>query len=162
MATLLESIKEQADWIVKAFAADRLTLDHTVHSFIEIDKFFNKHVREGKAVKNGRLSQNLGPILFSIGSYIGETIIKTVPGAAWEVDENDPEGEINATVRLPDGVVMWPMQKVIKRFRNGPEDSIYVYGHHITKDITKQAFDQDYWNVANPSVKKPWWKFWNR
>ena len=81
MATLLQDIKTQSDWIIKAFAADKLKLDYSIQSFIEIDKFFNQHSKEGKAVKGGRLTQNLGPILFSIGSYIGQTIITNVPGA---------------------------------------------------------------------------------
>ena len=42
---------------------------------IEIDKFFNKHVKNGKPVKGGRLSNNLGAIIFSIGAYVGVTII---------------------------------------------------------------------------------------
>jgi hypothetical protein len=29
---------------------------------------------------------------------------------------------------VPDGSTIWPVQRVIKRFRNGPEDSIAFYG----------------------------------
>lgn len=43
MATLLEDIKTQSEWIVKAFKSDSLNLDYTIHSFIEIDKFIAEH-----------------------------------------------------------------------------------------------------------------------
>jgi hypothetical protein len=67
MATLLQDIKAQSEWIVKAFSADNLKLDYSVRSLIEVDKFFNKHTKNGKAIKGGRLSKNLGPVIFSIG-----------------------------------------------------------------------------------------------
>jgi hypothetical protein len=163
MPSLLKDIKSQSDWIVNAFKADNLKLDYSIHSFIEIDKFFNKHSKNGKAVKKGRLSQNLGAIIFSIGSYVGQTIIKNVPGALWQVDDNDPQGEITASVKFPDGTIMWPMQKVMKRFQNGSEDAIYVYGHHVTKEYIEEPFDESFWETTsdqNEVAKKPWWKFW--
>lgn len=152
MATLLEDIHTQSAWVVKAFRADRLKLDYSIGSFKKIDEFFDLHTKDGKAVPGGRLSSGLGPILFSIGSYVGETIIKNIPGSVWQTDDNDPEGEITASVKFPDGAVIWPMQKVMKRFQNGSEDGIYAYGYFLTKDYLKDNPDQ--------AVKKPWWKFW--
>ena len=126
MPTLLEDIRTHSDWIVRSFAADKLKLDYTVHSFIEIDRFFHIHSKNGQAVKGGRLSENYGMIIFSIGSYVGETLIKTLPGSIWITDDNDPEGEATASVKLPDGMIIWPMMRVLKRFKEGPEDSVYV------------------------------------
>jgi hypothetical protein len=163
MATLLQDIKAQSEWIVKAFSADNLKLDYSVRSLIEVDKFFNKHTKNGKAIKGGRLSKNLGPVIFSIGSYVGETIIRNVPGAIWQTDDNDPQGEITASIKLPDETIMWPMQKAMKRFQNGLEDSIYVYGHHVIKEYVHEPFDQSYWEIASKQTEylvKPWWKFW--
>jgi hypothetical protein len=163
MGTLLQDIKTQSDWIVKAFSADKLKLDYTIHSFIEIDKFFNKHSKNGTAVKGGRLSKNLGAIVFSLGSYVGQTVVQNVSGAVWQVDDNDPQGEITASVKLPNGTIVFPMQRVMKRFQNGSEDSVYVYGHHITKDYMDEPFDQSYWDIETReelTPKKPWWRFW--
>ena len=163
MATLLQDIKTQSDWITKAFATEKLELNYTLRSFIEIDKFFTKHSKDGKAVKGGRLTQNLGAIVFSLGSYVGQTIIKNVPGAVWQTDDNDPEGEITASVKLPDGTIIFPMQRIMKRFQNGAEDAVYVYGHHITKDYINEPFDPSFWNIASQEkdkAQKPWWKFW--
>ena len=162
MTTLLQDIKTQSDWITKAFAADKLKLDYTIRSFIEIDKFFNKHSKDGKAVKGGRLMENLGAIVFSLGAYVGQTIIKNVPGAVWQTDDNDPQGEITASVKLPDGTVIFPMQRIMKCFQNGSEDAVYVYGHQITKDYINEPFDQSFWDTiseANGKLTKPWWKF---
>ena len=163
MAELLQDIKTQANWITKAFAADKLNLDYTVRSFIEIDRFFNKHSKEGKAIKGGKLTKNLGLIIFSLGSYVGETIVKNIPGAVWQTDDNDPEGEIKASVKLPDGTIIFPIQRVMKRFQNGSEDAVYVYGYHITKEYSNEPFDQSFWNISSEEsskLKKPWWKFW--
>lgn len=163
MPKLIDDIKSQSTWIITAFAEDKLNLDYTIHSFIEIDRFFNTNSVEGKPLRSGSLAKNLGPIIFSIGSYVGETIVKTVQGAFWETDDHDPQGEITASVCFPDGTIIWPIQKVMKRFQNGAEDSIYVYGYHITKDFTNEEFDQGYWELshaANTRTKKQWWRFW--
>src|SRR5205085_11225262 len=98
MPTLLQDIKTQSDWIAKAFAADGVQLNYTIQSFIEIDRFFNKHSKDGKAIKGVRLTKKLGAIVFSLGSYVGQTIIENVPGSVWQTDHNDPEGEINASI----------------------------------------------------------------
>ena len=163
MATILEDIKTQSDWIVQAFKSDNLNLDYTVHSFIEIDKFISLHTKNGQPVPGGRLSNGFGPILFSIGSYIGETFIKTVPGSAWVTNDDDPLGEINVGLRFPDGLTVWPIQRVMKRFKNGEEDSVYVYGHQLTQKFTNEPFDPGYWNIHQENttcLAKPWWKFW--
>jgi hypothetical protein len=149
MATLQQDIKAQASWIVKAFKADELKLDYTIDSFKEIDKFFDVHSKHGQPIPNGRLSQNLGPILFSIGAYVGETLIKNVPGTVWQTDESEEDAEITAALLFPDGGQAWPMQKVIKRFQNGEEDGIYAYGFYLTKDV-----------AVVQNGKKPFWKFW--
>ena len=162
MASLEEDIKKQADWITRAFASDHLQLDYSIRSFIEIDRFFNMHAQEGKGRKGGRLELNPGPIIFSLGSYVGETIIHTLPGSVWQTTDSDPEGEITASIKLADGTIIWPIQKVIKRFKNGSQDSIYIYGHYFTMETTKAPFDNSYWEMENSlkKVKKPWWKFW--
>lgn len=140
MATLLEDIKKQSDWIVKAFGADKLKLDYTLNSLKVVDQFFDLHSAEGKAKPNGRLSQNLGPIIFSIGSYVGETIIRNAPGSEWVTNDEDPQGEVNAGVKLPNGILVYPMQRVMKRFKNGPAEGIYGYGAVLVKDIASGKY----------------------
>ena len=134
MATLNNDIKKCSKWIVMAFSEDKLSLNYTIDSFKIIDKFFDLHSNNGKAIERGRLASNLGSTLFSIGSYIGETLLKSVPGAKWVIDEDDSDAEINVAVKLPNGEIVWPVQRAIKRFKNGKEDSIFDYGTVLTKD----------------------------
>jgi len=157
MGTLKEDIKEQSRWIVKAFEADGFKLDYSIDSFIEIDKFVDKNMKNGRPKAGGRLAVNLGATLFAIASYIGETIISNVPDSIWITDDEDAEGEINITVKLPNSTLIFPAQKLMGRFKNGAEDSIYVYGHVITQEFTKKPFNQHYWESTKA---KPWWKFW--
>lgn len=165
MATLKEDIKTQSEWIVNAFAADEYKLDYSIDSIIEIDRFFKDNMENGQPKKGGRLAKKgFGPILFSLGSYVGETIIKNLKDAKWITDDNDPQGELNVSIKLPSGGEIWPIQKVMKRFQNGSEDAIYPYVHSATKEFTKQPFNEKFWTLAMQADEqeqaKPWWKFW--
>jgi hypothetical protein len=156
MPTLLEDIHTQAAWIVKAFKADGLTLDHSIESFKAIDHFIDLHSADGKGKPGGRLETNWGPILWSIGAYVGETIIRHCPGGKWVTNDSDPQGELNVEVRLPNGTTMFPIARVLKRFQHGPEECIYDYGVVTVQTISKDG----YWEQFTPKPKRPWWKFW--
>ena len=165
MGTLKEDIKLQSDWIVKAFAADGFKLDYTIDSIIEVDRFFTKNMKNGQPRKGARLyGKGFGPILFSIGSYVGETIINNVKDSEWITNDNDPQGELNVSLKMPNDGEIWPIQKVIKRFQNGSEDSIYPYVHIVTKEFTNLPFKEEFWTLTSeidePEQTKPWWKFW--
>ncbi|MFN8361968.1 MAG: hypothetical protein U0264_18835 [Candidatus Kapaibacterium sp.] len=165
MASLKDDITAQSEWIVKAFAADGFRLDYTIDSIVEVDRFFIANMKNGQPKKGGRLyGKGVGPILFSVGSYVGETIIKNVEGADWITDDNDPQGELNVLLKLPNACEIWPIQKVIKRFQNGSEDAIYPYVHMVTKEFTNFSFKEEYWTLTaeteEPEQTKPWWKIW--
>jgi hypothetical protein len=158
MAALKEDLKKYSELIVSGFAEDQMNLDYSIRSLIDIDRFFNENSINGKPMRGGRLSRNLGVVLFSIGAYVGNSIIKNVEGARWVADDNDRSGEINVSVEFPNGSIIWPVQKVMKRLKNGSEDSIYVYGYQLTKDYIKEEFDDKYWDLKE--TKKSRWKFW--
>jgi len=165
MATLKEDIKSQSEWIVKAFAADGFTLDYTIDSIIEVDRFFARNMKGGQPKKGGRLyGKGFGAILFSIGSYVGETIIRNVNGSEWITDDNDPQGELNVSLKLPNEGQICPIQKVMKRFQNGSEDAVYPYVHMVTKEFTNLPFKEEFWVLTVESDEaeqpKPWWKIW--
>lgn len=145
MARLIDDIRSHSDWLVKAFAADGLKLDYTIDSLIEVDWFFVRNLENGQPKKGGRIpEEGFGSILFSIGSYVGETIIRNVNGAEWMADDDDPDGEVNLSLKLPGGEQIWPVQKVMKRFQKGGEDAIYPYVHAITRESTKLAFNEKF------------------
>ncbi len=121
VSKLIDDIKPSAQWIVMAMTSSGYKVDFTIDSMKEIDRFFDEQNNP-----NGILANNRGTILFSIGCYIGETIIKNF-GGCWITDDNDPQGEINMAVKMTDGTVLFPVQRCMKRFMNGAEDGIYAY-----------------------------------
>ncbi len=147
MATLLEDIKSASNWIVDAFASDNYKLDYSVTSLITLDLFIKKETRNRKPIPGGKLAQNPGSIIFAIGAYIGETIIKNVPQSEWITDDSDPKGEVNISVKLSESLIIWPVHRVVKRIQNGPEDSIYVYGYQLTKEHITEPFNQIIWKL---------------
>jgi len=119
--TLKEDILISSDWVVKALDSSGYKADYTLESMKEIDRFFDEQNTE-----TGILSKNRGSILFALGSYVGETAIKLY-GGEWITDDNDPKGEVNISVRLSNGTMIFPVIKCMKRFGNGSEDSLYAY-----------------------------------
>jgi hypothetical protein len=116
-----------ADQISRALSQSGYNADFSLESLKEVDRFFDEHVTSGEAKPGGLLSQQLGARLFALGSYVGE-VIRRHNGGQWQGDDNDPQGEINIAIHLRSGTILWPVQRVMKRFKNGAEDSIWVYG----------------------------------
>ncbi len=130
-STLCEDIKANCEWVVTALNSSGYKADYTLESMKEIDRFIDEQSGE-----NGIISRNRGVIIFSLGCYVGETVIRLC-GGKWHTDDNDPQGEINASVELDNGTVIFPMQRVIKRYQNGSEDGIYAYVYALAPDKTE-------------------------
>lgn len=128
--TLGEDIHTACEWVVTALNSSGYKADYTIESMKEIDRFLDEQSGE-----NGIISRGRGKILFSLGCYVGETVIR-IYGGKWYADDNDPQGEINASVKLDNGTVIFPMQRVIKRYQNGSEDGIYAYVYVLSPDKT--------------------------
>ena len=127
MATLLEDIKIADSWIIEAMESDGYSLNSTIASFKEIDRFLDDNTKNGKPKKQSVLAKYTGKIIFALGSYVGQTIIKEF-GGTWQTDDKDPQGEINISVKTIDNSIVWPVHRILKRLQNGQEDSIFVYG----------------------------------
>lgn len=119
--TLEADIHSASEWIVKALNSSGYKADYSLESMKEIDRFFDEQSSE-----TGLLSKNRGRILFALGSYIGNTAIKLY-GGEWNTDDSDPQGEINISVKLRNGTVIWPVIKCMKRYKEGNEESIHAY-----------------------------------
>ena len=118
---LMEDIPKAARWLEEAMTSSGYVLDGTLESFQELDRFIDEQKRPG-----GLLDGKAGSKLFGMGAYVGQTLIAQL-GGRWETDDRDPQGEVNIAVTLSSGTV-WPVQRVMKRFSNGSEDSLYAYG----------------------------------
>ena len=137
MANLQDDIKSGAAWIAKALNSSDYRADFTPKSLWEIDRFFDDHTRDGAAKRGGLLAEGLGARLFAIGSYAGEVVRRTV-GGGWVVDDDDPEGEISVELVLQDGTRCWPVQRAMKRFKNGSEDGIAGWGTGLGLEVGPQ------------------------
>lgn len=129
--TLLQDIMTSKDWIAKALNSSNYAADFSIGSLKEIDRFFDE-----QNTSDGILNRNRGQILFGLGAYIGEVIISAY-GGEWLTDDNDPQGEVNIAVKLKNGSIIFPVQRAMKRYQNGKEDSIYDYGFVLGANAEK-------------------------
>jgi hypothetical protein len=123
--------------ISRALSQSGYKADLSLESLKQVDRFFEEQVENGRPRPGGLLSQQLGARLFAIGAYVGE-VIRRQNGGEWQGDDNDPQAEINIAVRLKNGVTLWPVQRVMKRFKNGAEDGIWIYGAAAPAPATRQ------------------------
>ncbi|MBR6536133.1 MAG: hypothetical protein IKT67_02945 [Lachnospiraceae bacterium] len=127
--TLEQDILSAAEWVVTALNTSGYKADYTLESMKEVDRFFDE-----QSGPDGILSRNRGQILFALGSYVGQTAIK-LHGGNWITDDSSPEGEINASVKLSDGTLIWPIIRCMKRYQAGNEESLFAYLYALSADI---------------------------
>ncbi|HEY4354230.1 MAG TPA: hypothetical protein VGN16_00670 [Acidobacteriaceae bacterium] len=134
MPSIVEDVQTSADWIAQALNSSGYRADFTPRSLWEIDRFFEEHSTGGAGKPGGLLSESAGQRLFAIGSYIGEVARREL-GGEWIGDDDDPEAEISVELRLEGDIRCWPVQRAMKRFKNGPEDGIAVWGNALGLDV---------------------------
>ncbi len=83
------------------------------------------------------LSEQLGQRIFGLGAYTGE-VLRRQCGGAWQDNDADPNAEINVALKLANGSLIWPVQRAMKRFKNGAEDGIFAYGVAICGEKQRQ------------------------
>ncbi|MEU6883379.1 hypothetical protein [Streptomyces sp. NPDC046712] len=128
---LAHDIQVYSEWIATALSSSGYQVDFTPASAREIERFLTESAVSGTPVPGGLLAEDTGARLFATGAYVGELIRRTA-GGAWVVDDADPQGEINVELHLPDGSVVWPVQRVLKRFHGDASESIAVYVAALT------------------------------
>lgn len=126
MASLTEDLDSSAVWISKALSSSGYLADFSPASLWAIDRFFEDHSVAGRPRPGGLLEKDLGSRLFGLGAYVGE-VIRRALGAEWRTDDQDPHGEVNVELVLPDGSIVWPVQRVMKRYQYGAEDGLVAY-----------------------------------
>lgn len=134
MASLVEDAGASAEWIATALSSSGYDADFSPQSLWEVDRFFDEHTKRGKPRRRGLLAESLGSRIFALGSYIGEVIRRDL-GGDWRADDADPHGEINIELHLPDGSIVWPVQRAMNRLSNGPEDGIAAYGAALGLEV---------------------------
>ena len=120
--SLEDDIRSASEWVVNALNVSGYNADYSLESMKEIDRFFDEQSGEG-----GIISRNRGQIIFALASYIGETVIRLY-GGKWSGSD-----EVNMSVELKNGAVIFPTQRAMKRYSNGSEDSIYAYVYVLSE-----------------------------
>jgi hypothetical protein len=128
MAKIVEDIQIASNWAAHALTVSGYKVDFSLASLWEIERFFCEHSDKGIAKPDGLLAQDLGSRIFALGAYVGE-VLRRYRNGQWVGDDNDPKVEVNIELHFPDAEVCWPIQRVMKRFKNGSEDCIGFYGY---------------------------------
>jgi hypothetical protein len=137
VASLREDLDKAASWIAEALRSSGYVADFSPPSLWSNDRFFDEHSKRGKPRRGGLLAKNLGSRVFALGAYTGEVIRRSL-GGEWRCDDEDPRGEMNVELVLPDGGIIWPVQRVMKRLGNGAEDGVAAYGAALGLDVGPQ------------------------
>lgn len=161
MKSLREDILESSRWLIATFKSLNKDLDYSIESVKIIDNFLDEQIVDGKPKEGGVLFNSYGSKVFAIGCYIGDTIIKNTRAVKWEYDEQDEQVEINIRLVSVNGTNLWPVQRVMKRIKNGREDELYAYVFLAVNDYLKYDGDipSDF-SIENVQASKPKWKFW--
>jgi hypothetical protein len=134
---IVSDAEKAAKWISTALKTSGYKADFSMQSLQEIERFFVEHTDGGRPKPGGLLAQDTGARLFALGSYVG-SIIRQQGKGEWIASDGDARAEINIAVRLPSGTMLWPVQRVMKRLQNGPEDNIYHYGLAALEALDKR------------------------
>jgi tetratricopeptide (TPR) repeat protein len=103
-----------------------MQLDFTPASIAALDCFVDESWGEsGESPETDEWHPSDGKwnIILSFGIYFGEFLIRRY-GGEWVRYEPQPESLLNIGVVFPNGIKVFPVAKVWKRFKNGIEDSI--------------------------------------
>lgn len=158
MDTFGASIINAAQKIAGALQNVGYHADLTPASLWEIDRFIADNTRDGKPIAGGFLAEDSARRVFYLGCYVGETFRQTL-GGEWSGSTQDPVSNLNIALRLPNGSVLYPVQRVVTRIQHGLEDGIAACGIGLGLDVgpppTKETPE-----LPPLPEKKPWWKVW--
>ena len=126
-AALAFDMERKAEAIVAAAAANREELDFSLESLVALDAMLDRLFgRRWPVGRHGRLdAARFEAMIEPIGAYAGETLRRSV-GGTWGFHE-----EFGPGLLLPSGTWTFPLAKAEKRFHNGHEDSLALYGSVI-------------------------------
>jgi hypothetical protein len=87
-----------------------------------------------KLIQSGPSENKISQMAQMLGAYVGEVIRKNY-GGSWALEEVGSQGK---TIVLNIGETkVFPVAKLYKRLKNGPEDNVYHYYQLVTKDLAR-------------------------
>jgi hypothetical protein len=102
---------------------DGTVLDYSPNSLKSIDKIVLNLRRDGLK------PEEIPGILFILGAYVGEVIVRHIPGAQWSEPPKEAQagGLTVIGVTTKDGIFWNPVGKVHKLLMNGEVDSVSFF-----------------------------------
>ena len=149
MTELLTDLQAAAEWASTFFRANDYVLDFSPWSLNEVDRLFDEHTSSGNAKPDGLFAEDLGIRVWALGAYVGE-VFRRNAGGSWHLSPSDPDSEIDVEFHTSTGYICWPIQRVMKRMRNGAEDAIAPYGMRAGVDTRPPQ--------GTVSFPQPWWR----
>jgi hypothetical protein len=112
-------------WVEANYGA---TLDYGVYSLKQLDGILDDLRKDQKF-------EDLQTLLFSMGCYVGEVLVRRGGGRWCLAAESGMAGVASSpiVVRMPDGRGCNPVGKVYKRFKDGPADSLAGFFQLMTQ-----------------------------
>jgi hypothetical protein len=108
---------------IEAMAREaRITLDYSLQSLALVDRIIDGLRAGGPSVEAATRT------LQGFGAYVGEVLVREI-GAVW-TDFNTAQRDMFGQpfgIRTPDGRLWNPLGKAVKRYENGPEDSLRLF-----------------------------------
>lgn len=124
--TVKEKIPVEAEKAAEILKQKGYRADYTIQSLMDVDRFI-----DDESHPKGLFHGNIQPISFSLGCYVGETLIKNY-GGKWVIFENDLD---HSNVRVADEILVKPVIKCQKRYSYGEDESIYEFALEIKKNV---------------------------
>jgi membrane-anchored protein YejM (alkaline phosphatase superfamily) len=125
-----ENSPKFADIIVEqANEISNVDLDFSPESLREVDAIIENFKREKQN------PDSISSTLFCFGCYVGEVFVRN-SGGEWRRAAEFPQLPTNApmVVRLPSGMIVNPIDKIVKRLINGEVDSIVYFYNVFTQE----------------------------
>lgn len=115
-----------------------IELDFTRTSIMAVEEVINLHFRNSK---------NADHAIILLGAYLGETIVRNTPGAAWDTEDADDIFDIGIKIEMEGGehAYIRPLVRVSK-YQADPTDGIMIFYDTIDA-LNKKTVD--FKNIAD-------------
>jgi hypothetical protein len=120
----------------------KITLDYSEESIQEVENICTMLYNDipksffKRLIKQTPSEETIVQMSKMLGGYIGEVMIKHY-GGSWDIEDFMNQGN---TILVNIGELKtFPVSKVYKRLKNGPEDNVYYYYHVMTKELSRPS-----------------------
>jgi hypothetical protein len=135
--SLGETMADCAETAVENAKENGITLDYSSESIKHVEKVLETFCAELPRTADGSYSRTSAEDIVTIarayGGYIGE-VLRRAAGGEWVIDKDPDVTDPNSAITLrKDNKRVFPVDKVMKRLFNGPEDNVAFYYQMVLK-----------------------------